>query len=440
MNPLIPKTQITSKHDTALKQQKKAQQTKTFVGFKPHPGQLKIIKAIEENGIKHTVLSIGRQFGKSIMARNLCYKWAINTENQDIYYVTPTYRLAKNIFESIEKEIGKSGVLKEGGAGINRTDLVFTFRSGSKIRLLSGERPDNARGISCTHLIIDEMAFCKRELWEAVLAPTTKVKGKKVLFISSPAGKNHFYELFLRGQNKESGFQSFSAPSIENPFIDPNELEEAKKNDTVWRSEYLAEFVDDSLTVFPGVKSRVYGALDKVLMPEIGMKYYCGIDLARKNDYTVITVLDNNRKIVDLYRIRYTNWSFIIEKIVEMLVFWKPSLTYIEDNHNDRVIEELIDIHRLKNIAGFNTNVGTKNPMIQDLVFAFEKGLISIPDIDYLISELESFTFTYNRQSGRLSYGAPSSLHDDSVISLALANSAWKFKHPKTPSIIWERL
>ena len=59
--------------------------------------------------------------------------------------------------------------------------------------------------------------------------------------------------------------------------------------------------------------------------------------------------------------------------------------------------------------------------MVEDLAVLFEQKEISILDIDWLIDELEAFTYVYNQTTRNVQYGAPQGVHDDSVISLALA-------------------
>lgn len=426
----------------------KKQQEKIFLGFSPHPGQLRILNAILNNKVKHTSLAIGRQWGKSTLAINLVLYWAINDPNSQIYYVTPTYRLAKELFERIEASTAKSGAIKN----VNKTDLQLTFITGSKVHFMSAERPANLRGLSATYLIIDEMAFMKPDVWEVVLQPATMVKGagkgKAIVFISSPAGKNHFYKVYQLGVSGEKNYQSFTAPSTENPYIDQADLEIARQNDLVFRSEYLAEFVDDYLQVFHNLDECTYGNLIDVFDPK--EKYYMGVDLARKGDYTVVTVMNSKKKVVDIYRVRYAKWSFIVDRIVEIYHKWKISNGYVECNMNDRIVEELVEEKKCKNLKPFFTSLSSKNPMIEDLVLAFEKKEISIPKItthanqkynyDFLRHELETFTFTYNRNSGRLQYSAPSGLHDDCVISLGLCNSAHKDKHPRRGKLIWDKV
>jgi hypothetical protein len=71
-------------------------------------------------------------------------------------------------------------------------------------------------------------------------------------------------------------------------------------------------------------------------------------------------------------------------------------------------------------VVGFTTTNATKAAIIDGLVLAFEGEKIRIlPDVD-LIEELQAFE-AERLPSGLMRYAAPGGLHDDAVISLALA-------------------
>lgn len=407
-----------------------------FKGYRPHPGQLKIHYAINNSKDKFFVIANGRQWGKTLMCINQCLYWAINDPKSTIYYVTPTFKLARKVYNELLNAIYESGVLKS----VNKTHLSITFQNGSSISFHSGERPDALRGTTISYLIIDEKSFCKQELWEKVLRPALLVKGKKVIFISTPNGKNHFYHDFMKGKSGVKGYQSFTAPSTDNPYLPPDELEEAKQiSELIYRVEYLAEFVDDSISVFRNIPDAVYGQLG-LLQPDKKRKYFMGVDLGQKGDYTVVTVLDENKTVVDLFRIRYTNWQFIIKCIKECYFKWNIVNGFVETNFNGMVYEQLVNDEKCKNLRPLHTSPSNKNPIVEDLMFEFEKRKIRIPEVDYLINELEVYTFRYNRDSNRVTYSAPSGLHDDSVSSLMFALHAYKDRNPNRPKMVWSKI
>ena len=160
----------------------------TIKGYKPHSKQKEIHNSIINESYKYYILNIGRQFGKTMLGINQMLYWAINHKGCNIAWVTPIYKQSKKVFDEMEKVTKSSGLFE-----YNRSDLTISGFN-SQIQFFSGERPDNIRGNTFDYLIVDEMAFTRPELWSEVLSATVLVKGKKVIFISTPKGKNHFYQ------------------------------------------------------------------------------------------------------------------------------------------------------------------------------------------------------------------------------------------------------
>jgi phage terminase large subunit-like protein len=334
--------------------------------------------------------------------------WCINDKGCNIAWVTPIYKQGKKVFDEIEKATSKSGLFQ-----YNRSDLTITG-FGSKINFFSGERPDNIRGNTFDYLIIDEYAFTRPELWDEVLSATVLVKGKKVLFISTPKGKNHFYKMFLM-PNYDDRYKSFKFTSYDNPMINHSDLDERKRSlpSHIFEQEYLAEFLDNASGLFTNIKQSVK-------IPKKGSKYFGGLDIGRADDYTVLTILNENNEMVYCERWRQDEWTSIINKVGAEINKWNAK-TYVEVNNQGDVFFEMLKKLCPRNIYPYVTSSKTKPIMIEDLALAFEQNAISILDISWLIDELEAFTYIYNPNTRGVQYSAPQGVHDDSVMSLALA-------------------
>ena len=139
---------------------------------------------------------------------------------------------------------------------INRGDLIVEFDTKSSIQFYSADAYDSIRGETFDALICDEFAFFKPEAWNEVLKATVLVRGKKVLILSTPKGKNQFYNLFNLAEHNKN-YISFRGSSYDNPFIDPEEIKEAQRNlpDHVFKQEYLAEFLDNGSSVFRNIRN-----------------------------------------------------------------------------------------------------------------------------------------------------------------------------------------
>lgn len=382
-------------------------------GYKPHSNQKLIHESINNESFKYYILNIGRQWGKTQLGINQMLYWAINDRGCNIAWVTPIYKQGKKVFTELEKATRSSGLFD-----YNQSELTIKGFN-STISFFSGERPDNIRGNTFDYLIIDEFAFTRDELWSEVLSATVLVKGKKVIFISTPKGKNHFYTLSLQ-PNYDNRYKYFHFTSYDTPYINHLDLEERKRSlpDHVFKQEYLAEFLDNSSGLFTNIRECIGVANSSV-------NYYGGVDIGRADDYTVLTIVNEKNQTVFCERWRQDEWNKIIDKVAVVINQYKCK-TYVEVNNQGDVFFEILQNKCGQLVHPYITTVKTKPIMIEDLAVLFEQKDITILNIQWLIDELEAFTYVYSQSTRSVKYSAPEGIHDDSVISLALACQAKK--------------
>jgi phage terminase large subunit-like protein len=210
-----------------------------------HNAQMKIFKSDK----RFKVASCGRRFGKSYLAAWVLIIKALQSEDKDVFYVAPTFQQAKDILWSILKDVGQ-GVIKS----THENTATITLVNDRKIYLKGSDRPDTLRGVGLAYVVMDEYASMKPEVWEMILRPTlADVKGG-ALFIGTPSGKNHFHKLWIEAQlpENEMDWESFQFVSTDNPFLDPDEIEAAKKSMSTqaFRQEFEATFESFSGGVF----------------------------------------------------------------------------------------------------------------------------------------------------------------------------------------------
>lgn len=381
-------------------------------GYKPHPNQRTIHNAINNEPFKYYVCSIGRQFGKTLLCANQDLYWMINDRGCSVGWVAPIYKQSKKVYKEIKRATEKSGLFK-----YNDSELIIEGL-GSVTQFFSAERPDNIRGNTFDYLIVDEADFLKMGVWEEVLQPTVLVKGKKVVFISSPKGKRLMYKLSLLRHSDER-YKYFAFSSYDNPLIDPREIDSIKETvpDHVFRQEYLAEFIDGGAGLFRNVRACIGKAVTG--------SNYGGLDIGRADDYTVLTIGNKEGGVFYRERWRHDEWSNIIDKVAQRIKEHK-AYTYVEVNNQGDVFYEMLQKKVGNLIEPFTTTSKSKPVMIEDLAVAFEQREIIIPDHEDLIDELEAFTYVFDPKSRNVKYSAPEGIHDDSVISLSLYNQARK--------------
>ena len=107
--------------------------------YSPHPNQRKVHDSIISEPYKYYILNIGRQWGKSLMAMNQVYYWAINNPRSKIGWVSPVYKQSEKVFDEMVKAFDGSFIKS------NAQKLLIEV-NGSSIQFFSAERYDNIRG------------------------------------------------------------------------------------------------------------------------------------------------------------------------------------------------------------------------------------------------------------------------------------------------------
>ena len=208
-----------------------------------HDAQMQIFKS----KARFKVVSAGRRFGKSRLAAWVLLINALQSKSKDVFYVGPTFQQSKDIMWGMLKDLGKD-VIKAA----HENTAVLTLINDRKIYLKGSDRPDTLRGVGLQYVVLDEYASMKPEVWEMILRPTlADVKGG-ALFIGTPAGKNHFYKLFMEAREEEDDWESFQYQSTDNPLLDPKEIAAAKStmSTQAFRQEFEATFETFSGGIF----------------------------------------------------------------------------------------------------------------------------------------------------------------------------------------------
>ena len=155
--------------------------------------------------------------------------------------------------------------------------------------------------------------------------------------------------------------------------------------------------------------------------PSQGYAYWMGIDIALKDDYTVITVIDNNDNVVWYDRFNHVTAPQLKERIISAVRLWNPKKIMIEENNQGLpIIDDLRHVHKITNIVGFKTTSTSKQTIVNNLINAFSSKKIRVPKDDIYKSELETFTMTIS-PTGQPKFAASNGFHDDIPMSLSIA-------------------
>lgn len=186
------------------------------------------------------VVAAGRRTGKSRLAAYMLIVNALQANKGHVFYVAPTQGQARDIMWQTLLEVGHTVI---SGSHIN--NLQIKLINGATISLKGADRPETMRGVSLKFLVMDEYADMKPEVWEQILRPALADQKGNALFIGTPMGRNHFYELYQHAcSGNDETFKGWHFTSYDNPILDPNEIEAAKKSMSsfAFRQEFMASF------------------------------------------------------------------------------------------------------------------------------------------------------------------------------------------------------
>ena len=186
------------------------------------------------------VIAAGRRTGKSRLAAYKLIVEALSSTKGQVFYVAPTQGQARDIMWQALLEIGHSVI-----ASSHINNLQIKFINGAVLALKGADRPETMRGVSLKYLVMDEYADMKPEVWEQILRPALADQKGGAMFIGTPMGRNHFYELYTYASvGDDETFNGFHFTSYDNPLLDADEIEAAKKSMSSFsfRQEFMASF------------------------------------------------------------------------------------------------------------------------------------------------------------------------------------------------------
>lgn len=388
----------------------------TVLDMMPHPGQMTIMKS------KHRfrVVACGRRFGKTEVGKWLILDYAMN-RNYACWWVSPTYRMASQVWRDLKRMSRNFEQLT-----VSQDEMRIDAKKGGSIEIRSAHLPDVLRGAGLNFVVLDEAAFMPPEIWGEIVRPMLSDKSGGALFLSTPYGRNWFYDLYMAGRDrKQQEWRSFQYTSYQNPYIPREEIDSirAATSSSVFRAEYMAEFLDDDGLVFRGIHAAATAPAHP--RPLEGRLYVGGIDWGRSRDFTVITLIDaETRQVVAVERFNQVGWALQRGRIAALCALWKPAYLWAEENSIGAVNLEALQADGVP-VRPFKTTAASKAPLIEALALAIERAELALlpeaaPHGDIVLSELAAYSLK-RMPGGGIKYSAPAGLHDDCVISLALA-------------------
>lgn len=363
---------------------------------------------------RFNVLSMWRRWGKTVLGSDLAIDPVL--DGLPVAWFAPSYKMMLEVWNEISQTIAP--ITKRISVQDRRIDVI----TGGVFEMWTLDDLNAGRGRKYARAIVDEAAMIKGLMmaWNASIRPTlTDLKGD-AWFLSTPKGRNGFWQLYQMGLDPhEQDWACWRMPTVTNPYIDPNEVEAAKRMlpERIYQQEYEAAFIEDS----GGVFRRIMEAATLEPLPQGDSYYIYGVDWGRYNDFTVIAVLDpKQRRMVAMDRFNQIDYSLQVARLRAMTKRFPPSAIVAEENSIGGPIIERLQRDEALPVQAFKTTNATKAAIIEGLAVAFEQGEIEILNDPVLTGELMAYD-QERLPSGLIRYSAPEGQHDDTVMALALA-------------------
>lgn len=284
-----------------------------------HPNQHKVFV----DPARYKVVAAGRRFGKSFLAAaTLFYEAAkptkVRSDGQEIdlttdvvYYVSPTFKQGRENLWNVCMDMGQ-GIIKNTRQ--NEGEIVLT--NDRIIRFKGMDDPDSLRGVGLSYCVLDEYAFMKPEGWEYIILPALMRAEGGALFIGTPDGKNHFYDMYQYAERADDPeWKSWHFSSVDNPHLTENEIEAMKKRLSIeaLKQELYASFESSGGKVF---NRDMFPIITKAEADAEHGDYVISCDLA---GYSTVNARKGRKEILDEHAIavvKCTQKGWIVEKII----------------------------------------------------------------------------------------------------------------------------
>ena len=383
----------------------------------PHINQKRVLAS----AARYRIVACGRRWGKTVVGQIEIVE-AAALEDKACWWLAPTYNMADHVWRDLKL------ACRDLEVTISESARRLDFPGGGWIAIKSTHTPDNLRGAGLDFVVLDEAAFMEPSIWPQIVRPMLLDRKGHALLLSSPNGKNWFWEHYTHARSRAS-WRSFNYTAYDNPLLDPAELDAIHRQtpQRIWLEEYMGEFNDAAGQVFRGLREAATAALNAI--PYAARRTVFGVDWGRENDYTAIVIIDSaTHQMLAYDRFNQVNWSLQRGRLRALYDLWQPVTIYAESNSIGSPNIEALQQEGLP-VHPFVTTAASKPTLIESLSLAIERRDLALLPDDILLDELTNYRAEH-LPAGGYRYSAPSGLHDDLVIATALAWHACRFSAP----------
>lgn len=387
--------------------------------YSPRKYQLPILKAWD-SGIRRLFWVAHRRSGKDkTIFANIPKKMMERVGTY--YYFLPTYSQAKKVIwtgadgsgfrflDHFPKEIVKDK---------NEADMRIELVNGSILQLVGADNIDRIVGTNPVGVVFSEYSLMKEEVWNFI-SPILAENGGWAVFIMTPRGVNHAYDLMQRVKESKDWFVEVlgvdKTKALSESVLEDQRLQMPAD---IFQQEYYCKFIEGSTGFFKRISENVYKQED--YKPKDLAMYQIGVDLAKYNDFTVITPFNlNDFHVIKQDRFNQVDYNLQKAKIENCYLKHNKGKIVIDSTGvGEPVYDDLYA--RGMNIEPFRFNVRSRMDLLKNLQMLLEQDKIKIPDDEALLDELRSAQYELT-PAGQVTVKVPDNKHDDMIMSLALA-------------------
>lgn len=278
--------------------------------YKPRDYQLPLLDALENKNRKRALVIFPRRSGKDITAFNYCIRECLRRIIV-CYYIFPTYAQGKRaLWDSVTTDGLRivDYIPEEVIEGKNSQEMKIRFKNGSLFQLVGSDNPDSLRGTNPSLVIFSEYSRQDPMVYSLIISPILRGNGGTAIFLSTPYGKNHFWDLYLMAQKSEDWFcQKLTLYDTKHIPLEDIEKERAEGliSEDMIQQEYFTSFdmgVEGSYYSKYLDKMRLNGQIG-VVPWQPGYKVHTAWDLGVRDSTTIIFLqsIGTNIHIIDCY-------------------------------------------------------------------------------------------------------------------------------------------
>ena len=388
-------------------------------------GQKQAYKLLHDDSIKYMILVWSRQSGKSVFAEVACIEALCNPDKFSAY-ITPSYKHGKKVYAELVKYLEPTGLIKRKNGQELRIESIY----GSVLQFFSGESPTAIRGNTVSGiLIIDEASYFPDQLsngediWYNVIQPITKARCKKIIMISTPAGKRgFFYQFYNKALEGKEGYAYMKRTIYDDSLASQDYIDDMKNGtpEKIFQQEYECVFLDSALTFFEGFEKQFRKYKYNY------QKTWIGVDLSGNGqDETIVTKINELNQVEQIkvkggLSMKYQRIADIINTSTNL------QMAYIEVNGIGQPMYEQIEklVNKKSLLKEWLTTNSSKEQIISNLAVKIAQDDIFFNEMDNeLFSQFGTFLAKFSK-SRKLQFEAMAGSHDDRIMSLAMALQA----------------